>query len=149
MEPTRIEFLLEKYFEAETTVREENELKDYFSQPNIAAHLLQYQPLFGYFKIAKEQKWEAKTIVSTPKSYLGLLSIAASVVVLLGVGMFSYQNMKAVQNQDLGNFESPEMAFRETQKALSMLSENVNVGISGAQQIQEFDNAKDKIFTNQ
>lgn len=148
MEPTKIEFLLEKYFEAETTVNEESELKLYFSQSNIAPHLLQYQPLFNYFEISKEQKSETKTMVQTQKSYVRILSIAASVVVLLGVGTFCYYNMKVVPNQDLGKFESPEMAFIATQKALSLLSENVNVGISGAAQINEFETAKNKIFKN-
>ena len=149
MEPSNIEILLEKYFEAETTIKEENELKEYFSQINIPAHLLQYQPLFGYLNISKEQKSATKTALQPKRSYLRILSIAASVVVLLGVGTFSYFNMKTIQKETLGDFESPEMAFRETQKALLLLSENVNVGISGAAQIQEFDNAKNKIFYNQ
>jgi hypothetical protein len=148
MEPTKIEFLLEKYFEAETTVDEENELKLYFSQANIASHLLQYQPLFGYLKISKEQKLGTKTIIKSQKNYVRILSIAASVFVLLGVGTFCYYNMKVIPSQDLGNFESPEMAFAATQKALSLLSENVNVGISGAEKIQEFDNAKNRVFKN-
>ncbi len=146
MEPSKIELLIEKYFDAETTVNEENELKIYFSQDNVAPHLLQYQSMFNYFKVSKEQTSALKAFVPNRKNYTRILSIAASVVVLLGVGVFSYHNMNVAQKQDLGNFESPEVAFRETQRALLMLSENVNVGISGAQQMREFDTAKNKIF---
>lgn len=146
MEPTKIDLLLEKYFEAETNIVEEQELKNFFSSPNVPEHLKQYQSIFGYFEIAKEQKFEQKTPLQSKKRFVGWLSIAASIVVLLGVGTFAYYNMETIPNQDLGQFESPEAAFEATQKALAMLSENVNVGVAGVSHIQEFDNAKNKIF---
>lgn len=148
MEPSKIEFLLEKYFEAETSINDENVLKEYFSQPNIASHLLQYQPLFSYFKGSKEDILAVKTVLPRTKSYFGLLSIAASIMVFIGIGTFCYFNMKVVPDEDLGKFESPEVAFRETQKALSMLSTNVNVGIYGAERIHEFDKTTSIIFKN-
>ncbi len=39
----KIEQLLEKYFEAETSIAEENELRVYFSSQDVAQHLQQYQ----------------------------------------------------------------------------------------------------------
>ena len=56
MEFNKIEDILEKYFQGETSIAEENELKDYFSSPNVAQHLEQYKPMFGYFSQVKEQK---------------------------------------------------------------------------------------------
>jgi hypothetical protein len=44
------------------------------------------------------------------------------------------------------NYKSPEAAFNATQKALSMLSENVNVGIESVEYINEYDYSKDLIF---
>ena len=46
MEQSKIEFILEKYFEGETNIAEENELRTYFSSTDVAQHLQQYQPLF-------------------------------------------------------------------------------------------------------
>ncbi|MFY8065226.1 MAG: hypothetical protein ACOVNM_01920 [Flavobacterium sp.] len=52
----RIEILLEKYFEAETSIAEEKELKDYFASSDVAPHLEHYKPIFGYVTQAKQEQ---------------------------------------------------------------------------------------------
>ncbi len=72
---------------------------------------------------------------------------AAAVVVLLGIGAYGYFNYyNADQNQNLGTYDDPEVAFRETQKALSRLSTNLNTGLESMQYIQEYENSKNLIF---
>lgn len=163
MEFSKIEELLEKYFEGETSIIEEKELKNYFSSPNVAKHLEQYKPLFGYFEMAKEQTFahevsgiEEESQVpngmleldnTNKKRKIAWLSIAASVVVLLGVGTYTYFNINAVkENQELGTYDDPEEALEATQKALAMLSDNVNVGIEGVQYLQVYEVTKNKAF---
>ncbi len=147
MELHKIELLLEKYFEGETTLVEENELKEYFSSSEVAPNLEQYKPLFGFFIKAKEQKFVPAKPQQTKKRNVTWLSIAASIVVLLGVGTFTYFNQNVVQtNQELGTYDDPEEAFRETQKALALLSDHVNVGIESVQYIQQYEATVDKAF---
>ena len=150
MEQSKIEFILEKYFEGETNIAEENELRTYFSSTDVAQHLQQYQPLFKYYNAEKEQKIELKSslnlISQTKNRKLKWLSIAASIVVLIGAGTFTFFNYNNSQQQDLGSYDSPEEAFAATQKALNLLSENVNVGVISVQHIQEFENSKNLIF---
>jgi hypothetical protein len=43
------------------------------------------------------------------------LSIAASIVVMLGAGTYVYFD-KEVVSQDLGTYDNPEVAMKETQK---------------------------------
>jgi len=143
MELHNIELLLEKYFQAETSIAEENELKDYFSSVDVAQHLVQYTPMFCYFTHAKEQKSSKEIPLQTNKRNVAWLSIAASVVAMLGIGTFAYFNDKT---NDLGTYDNPEVAFRETQKALSLLSGNVNKGIESVKYVEEYEIAKDKIF---
>lgn len=154
MELRQIEKLLEKYFDAETSITEENELKAYFASQDVAPHLEQYKSMFGYFTQAGTQQFE-KTIPlqSKKRPYVAWLSVAASVVALIGVFTFinRQDTVPAVpkqQNQDLGTFDDPEVAFRETQKALSMLSKNVNKGVKSVNYLEEYENSRKTIFKN-
>jgi hypothetical protein len=147
MEFSKIEALLEKYFEGETSIAEENELKDYFSSSNVAEHLEQYRPLFGYFAEAKEQKLTNNVTLISKKRKVAWLSIAASIVVMLGIGTYSYFNVNTVkENKELGTYSDPKEALEATQKALAMLSNHVNVGIESVQYIQMYEETKNKAF---
>ncbi|MDI5898393.1 hypothetical protein [Flavobacterium yafengii] len=149
MELVKIEDLLEKYFQGETSIAEENELRNYFSSSNVAQHLEQYKPIFGYFSLAKGHQFTPEIPLQSKKRNVAWISIAASVVVLLGIGTYAYYSADVVtKSKDLGTYDDPEEAFRATQKALSLLSDNVNVGIESVQYIQEYQTTKDKIFIN-
>lgn len=145
MESHNIKQLLEKYFEGETSIQEEKELKHYFSSDNVAPELLQYQSMFGYF--SKEKKTQSqREIILTKKTNKKGFWMAASVVILLGIGV-TFLN-QPVQPEDLGTFDSPEIALEETQKALSLIAENLNRGKQKIQYIQEYENTKNFIFKN-
>lgn len=147
MEFNKMEALLEKYFEGETSIAEENELKNYFSSPDVAPHLEQYKPLFGYFAEAKKENFEKDLPLISKKKKMAWLSIAASIAVLLGVGTYVYFNTNEVKgNNELGTYENPKEALEATQKALAMLSNNVNVGVEGMQYIQMYEVTKNKVF---
>ena len=153
MESIKIEDLLEKYFQGETSIAEENELRNYFSSSNVAQHLEQHRPIFGYFSLEKEQQFTSGIpLLPKPldeKNTVAWISIAASVVVLLGVGTYAYYSSDvANKSQNLGTYDNPEEAFRATQKALSLVSDNINVGIESVQYIQEYQTTKDRIFIN-
>ena len=145
MEWNKIEILLEKYFEGETNSKDEKELRDYFSSPNVAQHLEQYKPLFDYFSIAATQKFTPEIPLQTKKRKVAWLSIAASVVILLSVGTYVYVDSKVV-DQDLGTYDNPEVALKETQKALALLSTHVNTGIESVNYIREYEDSKQLIF---
>ena len=49
MELAKIESLLEKYFEAKTTITEEKILKDYFSKEEVPVHLQEHKDMFNFF----------------------------------------------------------------------------------------------------
>ena len=147
MESNRIEIILEKYFQGETNSVEELELKKYFSSSDVVQHLEHYTPLFVYFSEAKEQKSSQELPLKTKKRNVMWLSIAASVLVLLGISIFTYFH-SPTETEDLGTYENPEAAFEATQKALALLSENVNVGIESVEYINEYQYSKDLIFKN-
>ena len=110
--------------------------------------------MFGYFEQAKAQKLAPEISLNiTQKEKKGnknWIVVAASVVVLAGLSTFIYNTNRVTKvNQDLGSFNNPEIAFKETQKALQLLSQNVNVGIESVSYINEYEKSKNLIFKNQ
>lgn len=137
--------LIEKYFEGETTLQEEAELRSYFSSDDIDPALLPYQPLFRHFQHEREQtvspefdqKLNARLtatpkIVSMRKQRRNLLRIAAVGAVLLGAFFFLQRPIEPTSPQAI-NWEKYEItdeqaAYEETVKALKLLSSKLNKG---------------------
>jgi hypothetical protein len=144
----RIENLIEKYFYGETSIAEENELKVYFSSTDVAQHLKQYQPVFGYFSQAKTEQFKATIPLKSKKRNLVVwLSIAASVVVMFGIGTFMYnQTNDEIEFEGCNANDNPEVVLKETQKALDLVSKHINTGVVSIGYINEYNNSKNRIF---
>lgn len=148
MELKLVEQLIEKYFQGETTIAEEKQLKVYFSSNDVAPQLAKYQVLFGYFETQKETQFEPKLTLQPRKQFsVKWIGIAASFVVLFGLSTFYFYPTKS-ENVELGTFKSPEEAYVETQKALFMVSEQVNLGMKSVSHLKEYEKTKKSIFKN-
>lgn len=149
MDYNKIEILLEKYFQGETSLAEEKELRSYFSSSNVAPHLEQYKAMFGYFSQAKLDQYTKDFPPQKVSKKAMWISIVASTVILLGMFTFYMNSIqtKEVQNE-LGSYDNPQEAFKQTQKALALLSQNVNIGIESVKYVQEYENAKNRVFKN-
>jgi len=138
MELDNIEKLLEKYFEASTTVVEEVQLRDYFSQEKVATHLEQYRPMFNYFSNAKEERYTRQVPLKPRVNYYKWISVAAVAVLTFGIYFGNeYQEKKKA-----------EYAYEETKKAFELLAENFNRGTEKVAYLKEFEVAKQKIYNN-
>lgn len=136
-----IEKLLEKYFDATTTVAEEEELRNYFAQETVAPHLEQYKPMFHYFSVAKEEQYTKQVPLNTGKKInYGWISAAAAVVLAFGI-YFGPDQYRAYQNR-----KEAEFAYQETKKALNLLAENFGKGREHVAHLNEFAVAKSKVF---
>ncbi|MDV7188283.1 hypothetical protein R3X25_13395 [Lutibacter sp. TH_r2] len=136
MELANIEKLLEKYENAETSIAEENELRNYFQNNYVPDHLQEYQVLFGYFSANKQERYTKTIQLNSQKRNWKWLSIAASVVLLVSVfaGYQKKQHNKA------------EKMYNDTQMALGMLSQNLNKGNIAITQLHIFEDTTNKIF---
>ncbi|KGO89470.1 hypothetical protein [Flavobacterium suncheonense] len=140
-----IDILIEKYFSGATSIEEEKQLKNYFSGSDVAPHLEQYRAMFGYFSQAKQEQFtKAVPLQPRKRNYVAWLSVAASVAVLAGTYFFMTQ--ESGHPQSLGTFDDPEIAFAETQKALQMVSENVNEGVKSVEYVHEYNQTTKTIF---
>lgn len=146
MEPKLVEELLEKYFKGTTSIVEEKQIKTYFSSKGVATHLVKYQTLFRYFEIQKQTKFDKKILLQSRKqNNVKWIGIASSFLVLFGLAAFYFY--KSVPNdQNLGSFNSPEEAFLATQKALVLVSKEINIGIESVAYLQEYEKTKKTIF---
>lgn len=143
MELDNIERLLEKYFEATTTVDDERKLREYFSQDDVATHLQQYRPMFNYFSNAKEEKYTKQVPLKPRVNYYKWLSVAAAVVLTFGI-YFG----KQYQDRKQRELEQAEYAYQETKKAFELLAENFGRGTEKVAYLKEFEEAKQKIYNN-
>ena len=139
MELSKIEQLLEKYLNAETTLQEETTLKDYFTNGLVAPHLKEYQLLFGYFAESKSEEFTKTIQLNTKKTNWKWLSLAASVVLLFS----AYTGYKYDQSIKM---EEARIAFQDTQMAFQLLTKNLNKGTVAMTYLGEFETTKNKIF---
>ncbi len=140
MELVKIEKLLEKYFEATTTVAEEDHLKAYFAQDTVAPHLKQYAAMFQYFAQAKEEKFTKQLPIPRSiwhrQAIYKWISVAALALLLFGVYFGKeYQDRKEA-----------EFAYYETKKALDLFAQNFNKGTEKVAYLKQFEKTKQKIY---
>ncbi len=135
MELANIEKLLDKYFEATTTVQEEQALQLYFSQDNVAPHLQEYQPMFQHFANVRGEKYTKNVPLQPRKNYLKWISVAA--VFLLTTGLFfnEWNEQRRVKE-----------AYAQFKQTMTMVSENFNNGASRINHLNQFTETTNKIF---
>jgi hypothetical protein len=151
MELAKIEKLLEKYFEANTTIQEERILKDYFAGEEVPAHLIEYKEMFNYFDNSSLETSKRSIQLTKKTISLKWLSIAAMLVFFIGIYSIYQRN----ENEK----EQARLAYMETQKALDLISkslkkgtgaiaqlDNFNKGTAAIAQLQTFENTQRKIF---
>ncbi|MBK6362793.1 MAG: hypothetical protein IPF52_04535 [Saprospiraceae bacterium] len=141
----RINDLLEKYWEGETTVEEENILKSYFQNGQVMPEHEAFTPLFVYFNEQKKllyslppvediiQKSNISTPVITLTSYKKWMYAIASVFCLVIASWFLFKpsNESLSSTAYVNEIEDPEEAYRVTMEALAMVSGKLQKGTEG------------------
>jgi hypothetical protein len=146
MDHKSIEQLLEKYFEGNTTLKEEASLREYFRRGEyIPPDLRPYQPLFQYFEDEQalqlsddfeERLMEQHTAAPVRRLWPALARIAAAVLIALAI-WWMYPLAESPPQQasiDWSKYEpeTPEEAYRVTRMALLKLSGELKEGTQKA-----------------
>jgi hypothetical protein len=143
MEYNYIQTLLDVYFEGKTTLKEEVLLRDYFESDTVDEAFLSYKPLFSAFSEAASEI-STSTIelpqAETSQNYLWL-SIAASLVIVVGVAGFMYSN-NSYNSQE----KEALAALKHSKKAMLMLSQQLNKGTQKLILLDQFQETKKKIL---
>ena len=143
MELAKIESLLDSYFEGETSLDQENILRDYFSSANVAPHLMAYQGLFVGLKNAQKEVSKREVILpqTSSNSRRWWLSIAASVVVLIGVVGLQFSG-----NQITAEEQHALAELNKTKETLLLMSKSFNKGTQEIAVLGQFTETKNRIF---
>lgn len=163
MEFNKIRELLDRYWDGTSTLEEEEALRSFFSREiaDLPADLKEAQPLFSYFAAEAEIPMPVFpdieiAVTQTPARPVKQLvwqhwmKYAAMFLVAVGIGyavrqaqIRQQQVMVAMAQED--TFDDPEKAFAVTQKALQLLSRNLNKGTAQMQKLAYFNEATEKI----
>jgi hypothetical protein len=138
----RINNLLEKYWEGETNLEEENVLKSYFQNGAIDPEHQAFAPLFAYYNdqhkiqyslpVADDIIRKSKNITpvfSLPSAKKWIYAIAAVFgLILASWFLFKPSDTSVSANAYVNEIEDPEEAYRVTMEALAMVSGKLNKG---------------------
>lgn len=159
MDSKKLEELLQKYWDCETSLEEEQQLREYFRNEKLPDQGKEAASLFNYFEQQKNRSVNEqfdKNVLGQLKKPQGKvtnlvqtsLRIAAGVAVLLAAVFFVRQEIRkndAVAMED--TFDDPQKALEETKKALMMISKGFGKAEQQAKKINLLNEAKDKIQT--
>ncbi len=138
MKKENIQKLLQKYFEGETTLLEEKQLRHYFLYEDIAPELAQYRILFTVFEEDKNiiADLEEESLLPDNKArklaWKSWTSWSAAAVILLVLGVSWFYNQSSIQNNTL----SPQ-EIQIAQKYLSLGLESMDKGIEASSKFSE------------
>lgn len=146
MESARVRIVLDRYFEGETSLSEEQELHNYFTRSEVAPEFEEYMVLFSAFAKAKKETsarpLELPVMENTKRSPLWWTTGVAAAIVI-AVGLYTYSEQ---QDQFSSSYENEEMAILKTKQALSVMSQMLSQSTAQLEVVQEFDKASSTLF---
>lgn len=145
MELDKIERLLERYDEGETSLAEERMLKEYFLKEDVPEHLRSYQLMFTFSARQAGEKLEETPKIGSKRNWYTWSSIAAILIVALGIFFFNDSSQR-LNDSDLGTITEEEIALEKAKETLAMVSQIMNEGKSDLVYLKEFNNTKNKII---
>ncbi|RPD39732.1 hypothetical protein [Chitinophaga barathri] len=172
MEYNNIRALLEKYWACETTEAEESELRVFYAahEGPLPADLQEAAPLFRYFHAAeggeieevinmpelftdRPAPWETETKIIRP-FWQGWMKYAAVLLAAAGI-VYSVDRFTVKLNQSNDStvafkdtYSDPKLAYEQTQRALQILSRNLNKGKKEMEKLSYFNEAQEMVQGN-
>lgn len=152
MNRNEVKILLQKFFEAETTLREEHLLKDYFRNEKVDSEFEPYKAFFTGLNWTGDTpdtsnieesvmdyilEKEVQTKSHYRQMWLTVTGIAASLLIAVG-GMLFYQQQQAPFRD---TFSDPNEAMAYAQETLMFMSEKYNIGLAHLQPMQTLTDA--------
>jgi hypothetical protein len=155
MDYSQLETLIKKYWDCETSLEEEERLREWFRTHEVPERFKETAKLFSYFdeqkQKATDKQFEANVIKNLQAGSRGRtvnlwqtsLKIAAGIAVVAAAFFFVRQEL--IEKNDLAEINDPQKALEETKKALMMISKGFSVAEENTKKINVLNEAEDKV----
>lgn len=163
MDLQTIDKLLEKYWNADTSPEEEEQLRKYFSENGVPEHLRGVAALFRQYQADRQFKtldagFETEVLekISKPEvrfDWQPLLRIAAVLMIFLVTALLLKQHLLIPANHQVvvehteDTYEDPQQAYEQTKQALLLVSSLMNEGAQHIEKLETFSEAQETIKT--
>ena len=169
MDFQKIDELLEKYWNADTSPEEEATLRRYFSENEVPHHLKGVAGLFRQYQADRQFKnldpdFDTELLQNIsgqrkPFAWRPLLRIAAVLTIFLLAALLLKQHLLTpqamkpahvahTQVQDTTDtYQDPQLAYEQTKQALLLLSSLMNEGTQHMEELEKFSEVQETIKT--
>ncbi len=159
-----VERLLEKYWQTETTLEEEEQLRAFFANGPVPPQLNAAADLFAFFQseksktlaqnfdgaVTKQLKARQGGKLVSMIGYGNMARIAAGIAVVVAATFLIRQEIRKNYPQEVQDtFTDPQLAFEETKRALQMISNSFGKAKKEASKVQMLNEAEKKIQMKQ
>ena len=142
--------LLDKYLEGNTSVEEEQKLKDFFSQKDIPKEFRAEAHWFNHINAQTISEEEIRSLEGDLSNWVDtqeatkksirlrswIISIAAGFAILVSISLFiKYKQADTLKD----TYEDPQIAYLEAKKVLMYVSETLNKGTEKLQPVTHFE----------
>jgi hypothetical protein len=159
MSTREIEILIRKFYEGETTLAEEQILKNYFRGDGVPDELALHKPLFAFleeelkeeivnpdfdrnfFSGLTGEKGEVITMVPRRTRIVYFASMAAAFLLLAGIAV----TLVMTVNSRPEFTRQERMDYAQAQEALMIVSSNLNCGVSHVTYLRAFDKGMEQM----
>jgi hypothetical protein len=160
MDSNKLNELLARYWECETSLEEEQQLREYFRGKDIPDEWKETAGLFRYFEENKKKSvtdisFDAGVMakINAPSKkgkavrlFYNSMRIAAGLsVVIVATWFIRNEVRKSTPQEVVDTYDDPKLAFEETKKALMMISKSFGTAEEQAKKINLFNEAQEEI----
>lgn len=165
MELTNIRELVEKYWNGDTSLEEEELLRQYMNRDDVPADLKKEAALFRYYQTQTRfrnldaqfdqrltRQIQRKEAPQWWTRYRSVIRVAAAVAVIVVAGVLLKEEWSdtaptaAVELVE-DTYEDPRLAYEQTKEALLLLSTYMNEGTQHMEKLESFSEAQETVKT--
>ena len=159
MDTRQIKILLEKYFDGNTTLEEEQRLLGYFTGNIEDPDLMPYRQYFTLLKAGRDpmpvnQEFLVKmeTLIDAQKNpesgkirslWLTRVAVAATLALMIGISVILLSRNKTAKD----TYTDPQLAYSEVQRTLLYVSHSINRGMQPLSAVSKINTGTEHLKT--